>query len=127
MTFIWTRSFIHNFVSIFAEQNIFWDKREKLCKSLNIEENESNVDNPILYEYLKDQSKRKPQQQSAGAESADLPQNVLDLIQHKFDKFDTGKKRFLDKDKTKRLFMNMFPTFSKYCFLYMLLCACFFL
>ena len=48
-------------------------------------------------------------------------------LKETFDKFDTGKKRFLDKDKTKRLFMNMFPTFSKYCFLYMLLCACFFL
>lgn len=92
--------------------NIFWDKREKLCRSLNIEENESNMDNPILYEYLKDQSKRKPHQPTVG-ESTDLPQNVLDLIQHKFDKFDTGRMRFLDKDKTKSLFMNMFPNFSK--------------
>ena len=74
------------------------------------------MDTPILYEYLKDQSQRRTSQQPQPAvtENSDLPQNVLDLIQHKFDKLDTTKKRFLDKDKTKGLFISMFPNFSKY-------------
>lgn len=87
--------------------NIFWDKREKLCKTLNIYEENSDI--PILSEYLKTQQSntKKP------ANENELPQNIIDSIRAKFNKFDTNKKGALDKDKTKSLFINLFPTFSK--------------
>ena len=40
-------------LKIFILKNIFWDKREKLCKTLNIDEENSDI--PILSEYLKTQ------------------------------------------------------------------------
>lgn len=87
--------------------NIFWDKREKLCKTLNVNEDDSNIDYPVLTEFLKDQQSKKKQSND------ELPSNVIDSIRYKFDKFDTSKKGSLDKDKVKGLFMNFFPNFSK--------------
>lgn len=88
--------------------NIFWDKREKLCKTLNMNEDDVNIDNPVLTEYIKEQQSIKKQ-----SNENELPANVIDTIRHKFDKFDTSKKSYLDKDKLKSLFMNLFPNFSK--------------
>lgn len=88
--------------------NIFWDKREKLYKTLNINENDSNMDSPVLSEYIKEQQAKKKQ-----TNEDELPLNIIEAIRHKFDKFDTSKKSYLDKDKLKSLFMNLFPSFSK--------------
>lgn len=90
--------------------NIFWDKRDKLYKTLNINEDDSNADYPVLTEFLKKQPlNSKARQQNEN----DLPSNVIDSIRTKFDKFDTTKKASLDREKIKSLFMNLFPSFSK--------------
>lgn len=83
--------------------NIFWDKREKLYKTLNL--NETNQESPVLIEYLKVQQQSTP--------SKELPIEIIDIIRSKFDKFDTTKKNILDKEKIKNLFINLFPKFSK--------------
>lgn len=101
-------------ISVFDPElnsNILMDKKDRLIKNLNLDEDEMNKDNPILVEYLK-QSKQKKSSFS-NTISEELSSTAVETLKSRFDKLDFNKRKSVEKDKIKNLFLNLFANFNK--------------